>query len=229
MSVQQNGHRSQAAASTLRFQPNVAEEVALKFRDGRDVEGAYGPQVMFTLVDGRKLYLNPGPAERIRELGLRPGEFFSICKRQSNGNSVRWEVTRLDPPATSGNGAAAHDAPRAPAYRSNLERQLAKSIEQVERAKANGAANGYNGGSSAGRAQPPAQSRPLPTALGAASAVAVEAATITSMLRLSVDALVSTQSYAKKQHGVELAFNEEDVRAIATTLFITATREAGWR
>jgi hypothetical protein len=36
---------------------------------------------------------------------------------------------------------------------------------------------------------------------------------------------VATQSYAKKQHGVELAFNEEDVRAIATTLFITATRE----
>jgi hypothetical protein len=212
-----NGHRAPGQpAGTLRFQVNVPEQVALQFRTGREVEGQYGPQVMFSLSDGRRMYLDPPVAASVEQLGVRPREFFSICKRKGigTGHSVRWEVTRLDPPA--GNGAAAqaqaHAAPPERAYGSNLERQLAKSIEQVERAKANGhgAANGA-----------------APS--GLAQVVSIEAATISSMLRVSVDALVSTQSYAKKQHGVELAFNEEDVRAIATTLFITATREGGWR
>ena len=211
-----NGHPGQPTGGTLRLQPNVPAEVALKFRDGREVEGAYGPQVMFTLVDGRKIYLNPGPAERIRELGLRPGEFFTICKRQTNGNSVRWEVTRLDPPAANGNGHARreHAAPPAPAYASNLERQLANSIEHVASRKANGHANGHANGNGA-------------AASALAPAVSLHGAAMTAALRVSIDALAEARSYAKRRHGVEVDFTSEDIRTVAATLFIQVQRERG--
>jgi len=204
-----NGHRAPGQpGGTLRFQVNVPEQVALKFRTGREVEGQYGPQLMFTLVDGRRMYLDPPVAESVEQLGVRPRELFTICKRKGigTGHSVRWEVNRLDPPAANGPTPSEHDAPPPAAYGSNLERQLANSIEHVQRTKANGHSNGS----------------------GLAEVVSIEAATMTSMLRVSVDALVATQSYAKKQHGVELAFGGEDVRAVALSLYISHSRERGY-
>ena len=80
-------------------------QVALKFDGGRDVDGRYGPQVLYTLADGRLMYLEPKAARRIGELKIRAGEPFSICKREGkNGQkrTVEWEVKRLEPvPATA--------------------------------------------------------------------------------------------------------------------------------
>jgi len=202
-SVQRNGGGPQAVEN-LRFQMNVAEEVALKFRDGRDVEGRYGPQVMFTLTDDRKMYLDPNVADSVRELGLEPGERISIVKRpvrQGRKQVVEWEVRRVDPAGVSG----AYDEPE-----TRLERDLRGSIDEAERRKAEtqspGAASAY-------------------TAPSLASIVSLHAATMTTMLRASVDALMSVESYAKKQHGIKLHFNEEDVRTVAATLYIQANRD----
>jgi len=86
----------------LRFQTNVPEEVALKFGDGKGVAGKYGDQVLFTLTDGRLMYLPPAVAERIRELGIVRGEVFQVVKREVAKDGKRfleWEVTRLTRPA----------------------------------------------------------------------------------------------------------------------------------
>ena len=84
----------------LRFEANTPVQVALKFDGGRDVEGRYGPQVLYTLADGRLMYLEPKAARRIDELKITAGEPFSICKREvKNGqrSGIQWEVKRMEP------------------------------------------------------------------------------------------------------------------------------------
>ena len=88
----------------LRFEANTPVQVALKFDGGRDVDGRYGPQVLYTLTDGRLMYLEPKAARCIDELKLTAGEPFSICKREiKNGQkrTVEWEVDRLQPVSTT--------------------------------------------------------------------------------------------------------------------------------
>src|SRR4029077_4165553 len=68
------------------------------------VDGRYGPQVLYTLADGRLMYLEPKAARRINELKITAGEPFSICKREAgNGQkrTVEWEVNRLEPVAAA--------------------------------------------------------------------------------------------------------------------------------
>ena len=84
----------------LRFETNTPVEVALKFDDGREVEGRYGPQVLYTLTDGRLMYLDPKVARRLEELKITAGEPFSICKREVQNDqkrTIEWEVKRLEP------------------------------------------------------------------------------------------------------------------------------------
>jgi hypothetical protein len=41
----------------VQFQTNVPVEVALKNGDGKQVNGQYGDQVLYTLTDGRVMYV----------------------------------------------------------------------------------------------------------------------------------------------------------------------------
>src|SRR5579863_826590 len=54
----------------LRFEANTPIQVALKFEGGREVDGRYGPQILYTLADGRLMYLEPKAARRINELKI---------------------------------------------------------------------------------------------------------------------------------------------------------------
>lgn len=49
----------------LRFNADVPVEVVLRWDEGKQVEGRYGQQVMFTLADGRIVYVPPVVASRI--------------------------------------------------------------------------------------------------------------------------------------------------------------------
>jgi len=73
----------------LRFETNTPVQVALKFDGGRDVDGRYGPQVLYTLADGRLMYLEPKAARRIDELKITAGEPSSIRKREASNGSHR--------------------------------------------------------------------------------------------------------------------------------------------
>jgi hypothetical protein len=101
--------------NTIRFDTNVPIEIALQNDAGITVSGRYGDRVMYTLDDGRTMYLAPFVAGRIGELGIRAGEPFTICKRYvgtGRRKSVDWLVERLK----------ADDE-------TQLERDLRKSIE----------------------------------------------------------------------------------------------------
>jgi hypothetical protein len=64
------------------------------------VEGRYGNRMMFSLVDGRVMYVPPIVATKIEAEGIAPGERFELRKAQiknGHGRSVEWALRRLDP------------------------------------------------------------------------------------------------------------------------------------
>jgi hypothetical protein len=73
----------------------------LKYNDGKEVTGQYGDQVLYTLTDGRVMYVPPIVKKKIDELGIGRGELFTITKAEKkNGTrrTIEWVV------ATDGSG-----------------------------------------------------------------------------------------------------------------------------
>ena len=83
----------------IRFQPNVPVEIALKYSTGKRVQGRYGEQYFFSLVDGRAMYLDADVGERIHLQQFKPGERFTLVKQWNGqrGQPVRWDINRTTP------------------------------------------------------------------------------------------------------------------------------------
>lgn len=81
-------------SQVIKFEPNVPVVVALRYTDGREVDGQFGPQVMFSTSDDRRIFATPTLAEMIRATGVQPGEPIRIMKRVE-GKTSRFEVTRV--------------------------------------------------------------------------------------------------------------------------------------
>jgi hypothetical protein len=83
----------------LRFEMNVPAEVALKHAGpGKPIEGRYGNRIMYTLADDRVMYVAPGVASRITDLGIQPGEPFQVrkhLKKQGTKRLIEWDVQRV--------------------------------------------------------------------------------------------------------------------------------------
>jgi hypothetical protein len=82
--------------AVLRFDPNVAVEVVLKFDSGRQVQSRIHnapDQMMYTLASGDTMYVPLNVAEQIAKLGVRKGEPFLVTKTVAN-NVTRWQVER---------------------------------------------------------------------------------------------------------------------------------------
>jgi len=78
------------------FPPNAPVTVALKYAQGRTISGAYGERVMYTLTDGRVMFLVPEVAERIESLGINVRESFTITRGSSqNGAPASWDIARV--------------------------------------------------------------------------------------------------------------------------------------
>src|SRR5580658_2754729 len=150
----------------LPFHLNVPAEITLERPEGTPVQGRYGDRVMFSLADGRVMYVPPFVAAKIEAEGVAAGERFQLCKTQmKNGGrrSIEWSVQRLGPveqiacttepaeashvPDSSGirAGPAVESEPETP-----LERDLRASLASVT---ANG--NGHKGPHPSSQAAPP--------------------------------------------------------------------------
>ena len=107
----------------LQFTPNVPAQIALKFADGKLVEGRYGDQVMFSLTNGQVMYLDTDVAAKINLLDLRKAEPFMICKRWTGkkGDSPQWDIWREE--GLPAHIAAAVQATGIPASEVELERR----------------------------------------------------------------------------------------------------------
>ena len=193
----------------LRFNTNSPVEVALRWDDGKRVDGRYGEQVMYTLDDDRVMYVPPVVAQRIRELGIRAREVFEICKaelQQDNKRWIEWRVRRIEEPrhpASSGNvpDTAASDPSNAQNHRNgNTARTSPKQMLEFQ-------------ASSDGTLLP----------------VPVTGAGITCMeLAMNGAAEIAQRvEFRARIRNHSLQFTSEDIRAIGLTMFIQAMRERG--
>jgi len=193
----------------LRFNTNAPVEVALRWDDGKHVEGRYGEQIMFTLDDDRVMYVPPVVAKQIRELGIRAMESFEICKaelRDDNRRRIEWRVKKLEEPrhpTSSANvpEAAATDPGKAQNHRNgSTPRSSTKSSLEFE-ANADGTL------------------QPVPVA-GAGITCMELAMNGAAEIAQRVESRARLRNYS-------LQFSSEDIRAIGLTMFIQAMRERG--
>lgn len=205
--------------SVLRFQTNVPVEVALAYSDGKEVEGQYGPQYMFSLAaapNGEKtMYVPPIVASRIAELRIGKGELFAICKAElKNGNrrGIEWQVKRVDPDPRCQDGAD-NPLPARP------EPPVPPS------AKVNGtAAPVRNTGADPGNGQSttkPGNGNGTVNGHAAVNGIPYWDPK-TEWLRCAedaIDALVTVRNHAAAK-GLPVQFTGEDLRQVAATLYI---------
>src|SRR6516164_8064917 len=81
------------------FQANVPVTATLAYADGLKVQGRFGDQVMYSLTDGRVMYVPPLVRDKLVELGIRQNEPFNICcaeRREGNRRFVDWIVQPND-------------------------------------------------------------------------------------------------------------------------------------
>jgi hypothetical protein len=184
------------------FQTNVPVTAALAYGDGLKVEGRYGDQVMYSLVDERVMYVPPIVREKLLELGVGPNEPFSICKaeqREGNRRFIEWAVRRLEAVRSS------EPADGGPTASVGVPHEASAPV----RNDCNGAAR-PNGKPS--------------TASGSNGAQA----TLRAALAASIDAALEAERYAS-EHGLSVRFGSEDLRAMALSLFIQHARDGGGR
>jgi len=194
----------------LRFNTNTPVELALRWDDGRRVEGRYGEQIMYTLDDDRVMYVPPVVASRIRELGIRAKEVFEICKaelREDNRRWIEWRVKRLE-------------QPRHPVASANVP-DAAATIPS---------SNAQDHGN--GSTRQPSSKPPLAfeaSSDGTLLPVPVTGAGITAMeLSMNGAAEIAQRVESRaRMRNYSLQFTSEDIRAIGLTMFIQAMRERG--
>jgi hypothetical protein len=185
------------------FEANVPVTATLAYADGLKVQGLFGDQVMYSLTDGRVMYVPPIVRDNLIELGIKQNEPFAICRmerREGNRRFVDW-VVQPDGSAAPVQSATAHsDTPGSSVKGGGAH------------VKANGNGNGNGNGKSAST---PASPRTAETALRAA-------------LTASIDAALAAEQYASA-HGLSIRFGSEDLRAMALSLFIQHARDGGVR
>jgi len=196
--------------SILRFNVNAPVEVALRWDEGKRVEGRYGEQVLFTLLDERVMYVPPIVAKQIHELGIRAHEAFEICKaelRDENKRWIEWRVKRID-------------QPRHPAESPNAPDTAAAGLN-------NQAQNHRNGSTNGAEARQPLEFQA--SADGTLLPVPVNGAGITCMeLAMNGAAEIAQRVESRaRMRNYSLQFTSEDIRAIGLTMFIQAMRERG--
>ena len=218
-------------ATALKLELGEIEETSLKFENGLEVDGRYGPQVMFTVKHEsgeRALYVPPLVADNIYGLKLRKGERLQIVKRAKNEGrkkGVEYVVARVDRPQDPAPArvpiqAAAPAGPIPVPPTTALEAQLKASIQQTS----------TNTPSQSSVAARPSQATEVPPANILSDFIVYNTTVLTGILCASIDALQNAERYAASK-GFKLEFNEEDVRTMANTLYIQSAKGAQqqWR
>lgn len=183
----------------LKLATNVPEEIALKYSDGKEVEGRYGPQVFFSLADGRGFYAEPMVAEMIKAKGLKPGQPFAICKNEvKNGakKTIGWEVK--------------------PVYGANDDPGVTPKVSAAVTTPASGGAS-------------PARTVAASSPEDATRLQQTHGNTVLALGMQCVDAMAAIEKYAQQKFGTSFEFNGEDVRATLNTLLIEEFKRAAWR
>jgi len=207
----------------LRFQPDVPTQVTLQSSQGIVVEGRYGNRMMFSLVDGRVMYVPPIVATKIEAEGIAAGERFELCKahiKNGHGRSVEWALRRLDPEEQLIDVAPDTSAPE-----TQLERDLRVSVEMATAKKANPespssvpapATPTMNGNGNGNGAVPAAQNeQPQPRSL----------TKLEHALKTAISAAHNAEKYGSEL-GYVVRFDADAIKSMAITVLINMSGES---
>jgi hypothetical protein len=200
------------AADVLKFRTNVPEVVSLAFATGREVTSQFsGDQIMYTLEDGRRMYLPPFVGQEIDRMGIRTHEAFEITKAEvSHGNrrTVEFQIRRLP---TSGRSHS-QQSPTADAAISHnsapqnnttdYSQKLQESIEQAQARR---------------DMTPPT---PPPTAPADTPMVTPLCYLMENCISGIVDAAIQAEQHARGRGLKDFAFSEESIERMAVSVFI---------
>jgi hypothetical protein len=208
-------HDPRNRRQSVSSQSNIPERVAVAHRDGVYKDGMYGPRMMYTLIDGRVMFLDPDVAARIKTMGILPGQEFWIVKRKpaGRGQKIRWDLYQEDPTPLAGE--------------SPLECDLRLSLQDIARQRA------IPKEQSAPPQPPSSVSAPRP--IGTPQSAGVHeialsvmtkkqpawAQTLVGQTNQLVDAYAECILHAA-QHG--LTVKPEDVRTLLVTAFINLSQ-----
>jgi hypothetical protein len=80
----------------VEFAPNTPVTLALKYAQGKTISGQYGERMMYSLTDGKIMFLDLPVAGQIEKLNINVRESFTITKRTDGkkDSPVSWEVAR---------------------------------------------------------------------------------------------------------------------------------------
>ena len=185
---------------TLKFQTNIPEVIALEFSEGRAVQSQFGgDQVMYSLTDGRRMYVSPFVADKIRNAGITAGVPFELCKREvarGNQRSVEFQIRTINDMG----GAAAETAPL-PATTTQQPNHSARL--QVAAPVA------------APAAVPPQAAEPTAIAMLKRAGFA------------AVDAVLEVESYAQSRGMVDFEFGAENLQKVWLAIYIDSRKNGG--
>ena len=211
----------------VRFEMNVPTEVTLQSSEGVAVEGRYGTRIMFTLADGRVMYLPPIIANKIE--GIPAGETFKLRKasvKTGQKRSVEWELERLDP------DAGENPTDGVDARETQLEQDLRVSAEMANAKKADLGAppatcidrdeippfaplnNGHIGGS--GNGSPPSPCTLVPSA---------PATKLEQALKTAISAAHNAEKFGS-EIGYVVRFDADAIKSMAITVLINMSERS---
>jgi hypothetical protein len=120
------------------FPPNTPVTLALQYGQGKTISNQHGERMMYSLTDGRVMFLDLAVAGQIESAGINVREAFTITRKTDSqkGSTITWEVARLPgeqpngtlfvpapPAATSGTAATPKPAASATAATTNVPRR----------------------------------------------------------------------------------------------------------
>jgi hypothetical protein len=176
---------------------------ALKYTNGKGIQGKFGPRVFFTSVDDRKVWLDEDEASEfehgLADLGVRPSDFIRVTKikhPRGGGHSIRVERAETEP---------RQEAP------SRLEAQLEKSIELAPMAREHG---------------------PRVFVAQPAPVDGTYRALLTETLKAAIDAYFEAAAYARSKGiavDLRLDFKGEDLRTSVNSRLMDYWKSGGTR
>ena len=216
----------------LRFQPNVPTQVTLRSSQGVVVEGRYGNRMMFSLVDGRVMYVPPIVATKIEAEGIAAGERFELCKAQiknGHGRSVEWALRRLDPeeqlvdvaPDAPAETQLEHDL-RVSAEMANAKRANDESAELPNPAPAPAIPTNGNGNGTGENAVP---ASPVPVAAQNEQPQPRSLTKLEHALKTAISAAHNAEKYGSEL-GYVVRFDADAIKSMAITVLINMSGES---
>jgi hypothetical protein len=106
----------------VQFVPNVPVEVALKYAlPGKIISTHTGERVLYTLADGRVMFLDLGVAKKVEDLGVNVRENFFLCRPEAGKKDAEWNVWRA--PEAQNVQVKVAPQPEAPPEETTLEQK----------------------------------------------------------------------------------------------------------